>query len=406
MYNWSEEITSDPYLRKQINDKRWQKADEAVDEIAKSGILQKYNTPFRLAYLVLKHIPFKDEWHILVLFNVEWVPILLKLGVRPENIWFYGDSREKINWISQLEPRVQTGFIDFGTYDRKGASSMMKPRLKKQFDVTIMNPPYQSQSGNKGRGNILWDKFVILANQSTKDGGYIAAVHPSLWRKPGHDLQDHMFENHIQYLEIHDDKDGNNTFGAQTRYDWYIAQRNASGKTTIKDQDGKQVVVDLKTLPFIPNSQFKLVQSLLAEEGQPTVEVINDRSAYGADKYWVSNEKHGHFRHPCVYMVRKDGELSLKWSSRKLNGHFGIPKVIYASGEGCMQNFYVDKEGEYGLTQWASGIVDVRSNLPKIAQALRSAKFQKLCGALAMSKMEINSACLRCFRKDFWKEFL
>jgi len=278
--------------------------------------------------------------------------------------------------------------------------------LKKQFDVVIMNPPYQGTSGNKGSGNTLWDKFVLIANDLTKDKGYIAMVHPSLWRKPNHKLQQAMMENYFLYLEIHDEKDGMKIFGAETRYDWYIAQRNCQEKTVVVAQDGKISTVDLAKLPFIPNYGFDLVRRLLAKPGEKKTEIINDRTTYGADKAWVADEKNWKFKHPCVYMVGKSGEPILKWSSTNKKGHFGVPKVIYSSGRPISVGFLVDSEGKYGLTQWASGIVDTKTNLPKIAKALSSKKFREFCAALSMSKLEINTAVLRCFRKDFWREFV
>jgi type I restriction-modification system DNA methylase subunit len=82
-----------------------------------------------------------------------------------------------------------------------------------KFNVVVGNPPYNSGSGNKGAGNILWDKFVAKADEYlVKDNGYICFVHPSLWRKPNHTLQKHFVENNLQYLEIHDEKDGSKIF--------------------------------------------------------------------------------------------------------------------------------------------------------------------------------------------------
>jgi len=71
------------------------------------------------------------------------------------------------------------------------------------------------------------------------------------------------------------------------------------------------------------------------------------------------------------------------------------------SGDG-----YVDEDGEYGLTQWATGIVNEPQNLPKIAQVLDTPKFKELIQAMSMSKAEINPDVLSLFKKDFWKEFI
>jgi hypothetical protein len=271
-----------------------------------------------------------------------------------------------------------------------------------------MNPPYQSNSGNKGAGNTLWDKFVKVANELVIDNGLIAAVHPSLWRKPCHPLREEMIDNNtLEYLEIHDERHGTKTFGSETRYDWYISRKGKKhGKTLVVGQNGEKAEIDLRSIPFIPNCDFELVNKLVAKKGEPTVEIINDRSAYGADKDWLNDEENPKFKHPCVYMVGKNEFLSLKWSSRNDKGHFGIPKVIYSSGRPISVGFFIDKDGAYGMTQWASGIVDKLDNLEKIAEALRSDKFRKFCSSISMSKLEINTSVLRTFRKDFWKEFI
>ncbi|MCX5637071.1 MAG: hypothetical protein NTX52_05170, partial [Planctomycetota bacterium] len=155
----------------------------------------------------------------------------------------------------------------------------------------------------------------------------------------------------MKYLEIHSEKDGKRMFGgASTRYDWYVLQKaQPTGKTIVKGQDEDPVPMDLRNWEFIPNAQFGLVKKLLAHKPEDRVEIINDRSAYGADKKWVANEKDAEHVYPCVYMVRKNNELVLKWSSRNDRGHFGIPKVIYAGGAGT--GFWVDSKG-IGMTQW------------------------------------------------------
>jgi hypothetical protein len=278
----------------------------------------------------------------------------------------------------------------------------------KKFHICTSNPPYQSASGNKGAGNILWDKFVIKANELIEDDGYICLVHPSLWRKPNHKMKDVILANDMLYLEIHDHKDGQKIFGANTRYDWYVSKKSSlhHGKTTVVGQDGKKIVVNLNDLPFIPNSDFEFVKSLIAKDGEEKVEIINDRTAYGADKKWMAKEKDEKHPYPCVYMVKMNNESILKWSSRNDNGHFGVSKIVYGSGEGCMGNFYPDVNGEYGMTQWASGIVDNPKKFNEIISALQTDKFKKLCAVISMSKVEINTSVLRFFRKDFWREFI
>lgn len=375
--------------------------------LSQSGLQRTY-TPRELCYEIIGKLAEYTNLagvQICVLFNLEFVDTLVRdYKINPANISYFADSvyeaKAARKWYRVECPNE---LITWDTDKKK----VVMPNIKKQFDVVVMNPPYQSDSGNKGSGNILWDKFVKTANNLAKDNGLISAVHPSLWRKPNHELRDDMLKNNtLEYLEIHDDKDGKKTFGANTRYDWYVSRKGKkNGKTIVKGQDGVQVEVDLRHFPFIPNCDFDLVRSLVAKDGEQKVEILNSQSAYEPRKDWMANEKSAKFKYPCVYMVTKDGP-SFKWSNRNDKGHFGIPKVIYGSGEGCMGNFLVDSDGDYGMTQWASGIVDEKDNLEKIADALRNPSFKKLCYSISMSKAEINTSVLRTFRKDFWKEFV
>ena len=59
----------------------------------------------------------------------------------------------------------------------------------KQFNIIMGNPPYQDDSGNKGKGHTLWTRFVELSlNKLLFPSGYLVFVHPSLWRQPEHDM--------------------------------------------------------------------------------------------------------------------------------------------------------------------------------------------------------------------------
>ena len=83
---------------------------------------------------------------------------------------------------------------------------------------------------------------------------------------------------------------------------------------------------------------------------------------------------------------------------------FGVKKVIFGSGA---TGFIVDKTGEYGMTQWATGIADDNlENLDGIARALNSIGFKDFILSTSVSKAEINRKILKYFNKDFWKEFV
>ncbi len=283
----------------------------------------------------------------------------------------------------------QKDSLDFNFWDMK-------------FDIVIGNPPYNDDSGNKGKHHILWDKFLVKSIEIYKENGIVCLITPSLWRKPGNILFEEIFKkNNLIYLEIHGFNDGEKIFRAETRFDWYILKKEKNqGKTTIKDENVQIFYINIENYDWLPNCDYNIIFNILAKEDEEKCQVIHDRSKYGADKKWVQKEKDDIFKYPCVNSVNRQNKPKLVWSSTNQNGHFGIPKVIF--GSGCT-GFYVDKEGQYALTQWATGIVDEPENLENIAKFLDSQNFKRIVKVTSMSKEEINSKILSLFKKDFWK---
>jgi len=292
-----------------------------------------------------------------------------------------------------------------------------------KFDVVLGNPPYQDEQKGKGKlgSKALWVRFVNLALDSLlKDGGYLCFVHPSKWRKYEDELWEKMTSRQILHLDIHGYKDGQRTFSAATRYDWYVLENTpAYTTTTVRDEENVSTTINIKDWIFIPNFAFDEVKKLLGDKEK--VVALYSRSLYGTDKKWMSKtqvlhsysiyeirkphlskDKDETFLYPCVYSVNRKNEPTFWYSSQKLD-FFGIPKVIFASGA---TGFLVDEKGEYGLTQFATGIVDDVENLPKIAIALDTPEFKRIIQATSMSKAELDRKILGLFKKDFWKEFL
>ena len=98
-----------------------------------------------------------------------------------------------------------------------------------KFDCVVMNPPYQTKSDIKNeKTQPVWDKFIEKALSICKDDGFLASVNPSGWRSTGDifDAAKIIKEKQIEYLEIHNEQDGIKTFGATTRYDWYVLRNS------------------------------------------------------------------------------------------------------------------------------------------------------------------------------------
>jgi hypothetical protein len=271
------------------------------------------------------------------------------------------------------------------------------------FDAVIGNPPYNDDSGNKGKGHTLWTIFIEKSlKQWLLFDGYLLFVNPSLWRQPEHPLQTLMKSKQIMYLEIHDEKDGLKTFRCNTRYDIYlIKNRPYEVNTTIKTQKGEIIDINLTNWDFIPNYKFGIIEKIIMKKEK--VNILHSESKYEVRRPHMSHIKDENYKHPCIYSVNRSNELSFKWSNTRDKGMFDIPKVIFGSGA---TGFIIDKNGDYGLTQWATGIVDDVDNLENIAKVLNSNNFKDIILATSVSKAEINRKILKYFKKDFWKEFI
>lgn len=274
------------------------------------------------------------------------------------------------------------------------------------FDAVIGNPPYNDGSGNKGKGHTLWTSFVeISLNIFLKENGYLVYVHPAGWRQYEHPCLDIIKNKQMLYLEIHNVDDGRKTFKCATRYDWYVLQNTKNvNKTIVKGEDGIIVEIYLKEWKFIPNMMFNEIKSLIINDDKLDVrlDVNYYRTNYGADKKWVSKIKTEEFKYPVIYSINKQNELSLYYSNKNDNGHFGKTKFIFSNGAG----FYKDIEGEYGLTQWAYCIHDTIDKLPLIEKAFRSLKFTKIKEAIHLDSSSYNIKVMKFFKKEFYTDFI
>jgi len=283
-----------------------------------------------------------------------------------------------------------------------------------QFDIVVMNPPYNDASSNRGSAHVLWDKFVIKVLQKTlvKDG-YLVAVHPDGWRGLGSGfdkVKNILKSKQMLYLEVHSKNEGFKIFGVTTAYDFYCLRNTenlGNFNTKIKCMDGTTERVDISRLNFIPNGMYKEFEKLIAKNGEETIKVLNNCN-YHIQKEYVSNVKNDIFKYPCVYYTYKDGSMKLRYSSINTKGHFGIPKVIWSYGGASSP--VVDDKGEYGMTQFAYAIIDELKNLERIKEAMLTPEFMKLMsftdGSAGVGGQRYNSKVISIFRKDFWVDFL
>lgn len=205
---------------------------------------------------------------------------------------------------------------------------------------------------------------------------------------------------------MHNEKDGVKYFGATTSFDWYVVKNiDSCIKTKIKDQNDNISEVNLSKLKFIPNGMFNEILSLVAKEGEETVEILHSYSDYETRKTHMSKVETEEHVYPCIYTTLKNNTINLYWSNTNQNGHFNTPKLIWSNG--MASSLQLDHDGIYGLTQFSYAIVDKLENLELIKKVMESDIFMILITACYMSSGDrFNRKVIATFRKDFWKEFL
>ena len=278
----------------------------------------------------------------------------------------------------------------------------------KKFDVILGNPPYQRKVGPT-KTETIWDKFIIKALIVLKSPGYLVYIHPSGWRNIDgkfKKIQKEILTRDLQYLEIHNEKDGMKTFSCSTRYDWYILKNENvdNTKTIIKFQDGTTNIINVIGLEFIPSGKYEKIMSMIAKNGEEVVDVIHDYSLYETRKSWMSRTKTEEYKYPCVYTVNSKSEITYYYSSKR-HGHYEVPKFIWSNGSISSIGSYVDINGDYGLTQFAYAIVDKTDNLYKIKEVFDTKDFRNLMELCAVGQHTVNYKVISIFKKDFWKTF-
>jgi len=278
-----------------------------------------------------------------------------------------------------------------------------------QFDIIIGNPPYNA-SGTKATGNTIWQLFVNSSIKLLKKDGYICFVHPNGWRKPNTEkgkfyglFQKMTSENTMLYLEIHDTKDGMKQFNCGTRYDWYILQKkkNDNCKTIILDEKNISYEINLTKYNWLANCELELIDKLIANKNEDKCNILYSRSAYGADKKWISKVETKEYKYPVVHSTPKDGHRFV-WSNINNNGFYGTKKVIF--GESGINNPIIDIDGKYAFSQGAMAIVidDIKEG-EKLAKFLSTPVFNKIIKACLWSSFRIEWGMFKDLKKNFYE---
>jgi hypothetical protein len=299
-----------------------------------------------------------------------------------------------------------------GSYLDNGFDAHMQLLGVENFDVIVMNPPYQVLQEGNTKTQSLWDKFVkkVLETSLITDG-YLVAINPSGWRNVNglfKNIQMLLKSRQMLYLEVHNQKDGVKTFGVKTDYDFYCIRNTenlGNFNTKIKCQDGTIERVDISKMEFIPNGMYNAIQNLIAKKGEEKVKLLADSSYHTQRLEQMSKEQTEEFKYACAYTVMKKG-TKFWYSNTNTKGHFGQPKLIWGNGEIDFIGSLIDINGDYGLTQFAYAIVDNPNNLSRMKTVFDSKEFKAIMNMCTIGKFSMNNKVVALFRRNFWVDFL
>lgn len=280
---------------------------------------------------------------------------------------------------------------------------------KSLYDVITINPPYQElKEGNK-QSKKIWHYIMYRCYECLNEDGYLLPIHPCGWRDIKGVLRkvfEYNMARNLIYLNMNSYKGGTKYFKCCTNFDYYLLQNKITNDNTtlINDYDGNEYSIDLNKWEFIPNGKFKEIRELIDGTNDITpCNVSYNRSEYEIRQNYMSRIKDEVYHIPIVYMISKNDGIKFYYSSVK-KGHIGIPKVIW--GNGSATAVVVDKDGEYGLTQFAYAIIDDIDKLDDIKRCLDNPVFIDLMSYCIFGKRDkFNYKVFTLLKKDFYKAF-
>ena len=221
----------------------------------------------------------------------------------------------------------------------------------------------------------------------------------------GHLRYSIMKKYQLLFLSIHDTKEGQQAFHCGTRFDIVCLEKTRPyQKTAIVDQQGVRYEIDSKKWPWLPNSKFHQIKSLIAKKNESKCHVLYNRTNYGSDKKYVVSRRTSTHQFPLIHSTPKRGVRKM-YSDRNNLGHFGLSKVIF--GETGIHHAIIDMKGKYGMTQQAMGItVSNKKEAQDVKKALESPAFKVLLQSCSWSNFRIDWRMFESFKKDWYKNFV
>ena len=332
----------------------------------------------------------KEDSKVAVLFSFEMLAILQERGHK--DVVLISDSPKKYvrNICAKYGYEVKT-FDD---------SENMK------FDVIIGNPPFQKQSKEKdrvgSRGNTsIWDQFVVWSLDHLHDGGTMAMVHPTSWRKPNDRYGFWKLltqDNQMVALTMRSGRREQNLFKIGVRFDYYVLEKTPKYKNTIvKDHEDKVYNLDLAKWDWLPNFAINEIKPLL---GRGCTVLYNTK--YHTQKGCTEKKTKAN-QHPVVHTINKNG-LGVKYfKDLHLDGvHFEKKKVLLNQNE--VQYPVYDSGGEYGMSQLSFAIqVKNAKQGKKLVEYLNSEQGRRIIAATKWNTFYTDYNMFCYFSENFYE---